>query len=216
MGGMLRRAEVPEAHRGESRRRTAARSELDTNVRHREQDVPGHALLRRDEAAGRLGRQDGRARCDGPHDPSDQEVTKRMIVAALALAGIFISLYLTLYKLGVIGELSCSIGSCETVNTSKYSRFLGLPVAAWGLLFYLDVFAIGLIGTVPRFEDERVISIVLVAEAAVGVLFSAWLTYVELGVIHAICIWCVTSAVIVTVVLLVSVADLREFGLRRG
>ncbi|HTD83689.1 MAG TPA: vitamin K epoxide reductase family protein [Gemmatimonadaceae bacterium] len=139
-------------------------------------------------------------------------MTKRMIVAALALAGIFISLYLTLYKLGVIGELSCSIGSCETVNTSKWSRFLGLPVAAWGLLFYLDVFAIALIGTFQRFEDERIISIVLVAEAAVGVLFSAWLTYLELGVIHAICIWCVTSAVVVTLIFLVSVADLREIG----
>ena len=133
-----------------------------------------------------------------------------MIVAALALAGIFVALYLTLYKIGVIGELSCSIGSCETVNTSKWSRFLGLPVAAWGLLFYLDVFAIALIGTFPRFEDERAISIVLVAEAAVGVLFSAWLTYLELGVIHAICIWCVTSAVIVTLILVVSVADLRD------
>ena len=133
-----------------------------------------------------------------------------MIVAALALAGIFVALYLTLYKIGVIGELSCSIGSCETVNTSKWSRFLGLPVAAWGLLFYLDVFAIALVGTFPRFENERVISIVLVAEAAVGVLFSAWLTYLELGVIHAICIWCVTSAVIVTLILLVSVADLRD------
>ena len=138
-------------------------------------------------------------------------MTKRMIVAALALAGIFVSLYLTLYKLGIIGELSCSIGSCETVNTSQWSRFLGLPVAAWGLLFYLDVFAISLMGTFPRFEDERVISVVLVAEAAVGVLFSAWLTYLELGVIHAICIWCVTSAVIVTLILLFSVADLREF-----
>jgi uncharacterized membrane protein len=135
-----------------------------------------------------------------------------MIVAALALAGIFISLYLTLYKLGIIGELSCSIGSCETVNMSKWSRFLGLPVAAWGLLFYLDVFAIAVISTFPRFEDERVLSVVLVAEAAVGVLFSAWLTYLELGVIHAICIWCVTSAVVVTLILLVSVADLREFG----
>jgi len=133
-----------------------------------------------------------------------------MIVAALALAGIFIALYLTLYKIGVIGELSCSIGSCETVNTSKWSRFLGLPVAAWGLLFYLDVFAVALIGTLPRFEDERVISVVLVAEAAVGVLFSAWLTYLELGVIHAICIWCVTSAVIVTLTLLVSIGDLRD------
>jgi uncharacterized membrane protein len=133
-----------------------------------------------------------------------------MIVAALALAGIFISLYLTLYKIGVIGELSCSIGSCETVNTSKWSRFLGLPVAAWGLLFYLDVFGVALVGTMRRFELEPAISFVLVGEAAVGVLFSAWLTYLELGVIHAICIWCVTSAVIVTLILLTAVADLRE------
>ena len=142
-------------------------------------------------------------------------MTKRTIVAALALAGIFVALYLLLYKIGIVGNLSCSIGSCETVNTSKWSRFLGLPVAAWGLLFYIDVFAISLIGTFPRFEDERVISIVLVAEAAVGVLFSAWLTYLELAVIQAICIWCVTSAVIVTLILVVSAADMREFARRK-
>jgi uncharacterized membrane protein len=133
-----------------------------------------------------------------------------MIVAALALAGIFISLYLTLYKIGVIGELSCSIGSCETVNSSKWARFFGFPVAAWGLLFYLDVFAIAFIGTLARFENEPLISAVLVFEAAIGVVFSAWLTYLELGVIHAICIWCVTSAVVVTAILLVSIADYRE------
>jgi uncharacterized membrane protein len=133
-----------------------------------------------------------------------------MIVAALALAGIFISLYLTLYKFGVIGELTCSIGSCETVNTSKWSTFLHLPVALWGLLFYAEVFVISLVGTMPRLESEPLVSIVLVAEAAIGVLFSAWLTYLELGVIHAICIWCVTSAFIVAIIFLVSVADLRE------
>ena len=134
-----------------------------------------------------------------------------MIVAALALAGIFVALYLTLYKVGIIGELSCSIGSCETVNTSKWSRFLGMPVALWGVLFYLDVFAVAVISSLPRFDNERVWSVVLVAESAVGVLFTAWLTYLELGVIHAICIWCVTSAVIVTLIFVVSVADLREF-----
>jgi len=133
-----------------------------------------------------------------------------MIVAALALAGIFISLYLTLYKLGVIGELTCSIGSCETVNTSKWATFLHLPVAAWGLLFYAEVFVISLVGTMPRFENERILSVLLVAEAAVGVLFSAWLTYLELAVIHAICIWCVTSACVVLAILLVSISDLRE------
>jgi uncharacterized membrane protein len=139
-----------------------------------------------------------------------------MIVAALALAGIFISIYLTLYKLGVIGELSCSIGSCETVNTSRWSVFLGLPVAAWGLFFYIDVFVIALVGTMPRFENQPIISIVLAAEAAVGVLFSAWLTYLELAVIHAICIWCVTSAVVVVLIFLVSVADWRETTIMAG
>jgi uncharacterized membrane protein len=139
-----------------------------------------------------------------------------MIVAALALAGIFISLYLTLYKIGIIGELSCSIGSCETVNLSKWSRFLGLPVAAWGLFFYIDVFAIALIGTFPRFEKEPLISLVLTAEAAVGVLFSAWLTYLELAVIHAICIWCVTSAVVVALIFLMSALDLREMRSRNA
>ena len=133
-----------------------------------------------------------------------------MIVAALALAGIFISLYLTLYKLGVIGELTCSIGSCETVNTSKWSTFLHLPVALWGLLFYIEVFVISLVGTIPRFENEPFVSVLLVAEAAIGVLFSAWLSYLELAVIHAICIWCVTSAVVVTAILFVSFADLRD------
>jgi uncharacterized membrane protein len=133
-----------------------------------------------------------------------------MIVAALALAGIFISLYLTLYKLGVIGELTCSIGSCETVNTSKWSTFLHLPVAAWGLLFYAEVFVISLVGTMPRFENAPIFSLVLVVEAAVGVLFSAWLTYLELAVIHAICIWCVASACVVLAILVVSISDLRE------
>lgn len=137
-------------------------------------------------------------------------MTKRMVVAALALAGIFISLYLTLFKLGVIGELTCSIGSCETVNTSKWSTFLHLPVAAWGLLFYAEVFVISVLGTMPRFENELFVSLILVVESAFGVLFSGWLTYLELAVIHAICIWCVTSAAIVVAILLVSIADLRE------
>jgi uncharacterized membrane protein len=139
-----------------------------------------------------------------------------MIVAALALAGIFVSLYLTLYKLGVIGELSCSIGSCETVNTSKWSQMLGVPVAAWGLLFYFEVFLIAVVGTFPRFETMPAISVLLVVESAIGVLFSAWLTYLELAVIHAMCIWCITSAGIVTAILLVSAADLREIGSGRG
>ncbi|MBA3467417.1 MAG: vitamin K epoxide reductase family protein [Gemmatimonadaceae bacterium] len=137
-------------------------------------------------------------------------MTKRMIIAALALAGVFVGLYLTLYKLGIIGELTCTIGSCETVNTSKWSTLAGIPVAAWGVLFYIDVFAIAMVGTSARLEENLAISIALVAQAAFGVIFSAWLTYLELFVIDAICIWCVGSALIVTAILIVSVLDLRE------
>lgn len=133
-----------------------------------------------------------------------------MIVAALALAGIFIGLYLTLYKLGIIGELTCSVGSCETVNTSKWAVFLGFPVAAWGVFFYVTVFALALVGTSERLEHAKSISLILALWSTVGLLFSAWLTYLELAVIQAICIWCVVSAVLVTAIFVLSVADLRE------
>jgi uncharacterized membrane protein len=133
-----------------------------------------------------------------------------MIVAALALAGIFIATYLTLFKLGVVGELACKLGSCETVNTSRWAMFLGLPVAAWGLFFYLSVFLFAFAGTTPRFERSTMISVLLLAWSAVGVLFSGWLTYLELAVIQAICLWCVISAVLVALIFVVSALDLRE------
>jgi uncharacterized membrane protein len=139
-----------------------------------------------------------------------------MTIAVLSLVGILIALYLTLYKIGVIGDLSCSVGSCETVNTSRWATFLGLPVAAWGLGAYLMLFGLSLIGTTDRHAGSQTISLLLVAIAAWSVVFSAWLTYIELFVIDAICIWCVTSAVILVVILVVSVVDLKGARSARG
>lgn len=133
-----------------------------------------------------------------------------MIVAALAFIGVFVSTYLTLYKLGYIGTLQCAVGSCETVNTSRWATFLGLPVAAWGLGFYVAAFALCLLGIREENEPKRGYSLAIAALTGWGVLFSGWLTYLELFVIHAICIWCVTSAIIVLIMFLVSLADLRD------
>jgi len=55
-------------------------------------------------------------------------MTKRQWMALISLAGLFLGAYLTLYKFGVIGELACNVGSCEKVQTSRWSVFLGLPV----------------------------------------------------------------------------------------
>jgi len=128
-------------------------------------------------------------------------------VAALALAGIFVALYLTLYKLGAIGELSCRIGSCETVNSSPWAVFLGAPVAAWGVGFYVVTFAVAIAGLQGRFAESRWLSLALVLLSGIGVVFSGWLTYLELFVIRAICQWCVVSAVIVFAIFVVSVWD---------
>ncbi len=59
-------------------------------------------------------------------------MNRRMWMALVSLAGLFVGAYLTLYKFGIIGTLACGVTSCETVQMSRWSVFLGLPVATWG------------------------------------------------------------------------------------
>jgi len=136
-------------------------------------------------------------------------VTRRQALTLLAVVGILIALYLTLYKMGVIGVLSCSIGSCETVNTSKWSMLFGIPIAEWGLAAYVALFGLAIVGSAAAREQSVTIARLLVALSGWSVLFSAWLTWLELFVIRAICIWCVTSALLWVVIFAVSIADLR-------
>lgn len=138
-------------------------------------------------------------------------MTKRMVIALLALAGVILSTYLALYKLGYIGVLTCGTGDCETVQTSRWASFLGLPVAAWGVGFYLLTLVVALAGIHGPLAGDYRGSAALVALSAWGVLFSAWLTWLELFVIHAICRWCVGSAVLVLAIFLASLLDLRDW-----
>lgn len=133
-----------------------------------------------------------------------------MLAALVALAGVFVALYLTLYKLGYIGTLACGVGSCATVQLSKWATFLGIPVGMWGVGYYVAVLAIALVGLRPVFLEERWVSRLLVVVTGIGLLFSAWLTYLELYVIHAICMWCVVSAVLAAILFVISWLDLRE------
>lgn len=134
----------------------------------------------------------------------------RRLVALLALGGVFLSAYLTMYKLGMIGTLACSIGSCETVQTSRWASFLGLPVAAWGVGFYLAVFALAMLWSESSLASSRGLGWAMLVLTGWGVIFSAWLTYLELYVIHAICTWCVVSAVLATVIFVLVVIGWRK------
>ena len=137
-------------------------------------------------------------------------MTKRMIIAALALGGVGLATYLAMYKLGFIGTLACGTGGCETVQMSKRANFLGVPVAVWGVFFYVALFLVALLGTMERWVDAPWVSHALLGLTAWGVIFSAWLTYLELYVINAICRFCVVSAVLVSVMFLVSIFEWRN------
>ena len=131
-------------------------------------------------------------------------------MALVALIGVFVSLYLTLYKLGYIGTLACGSGSCETVQLSRWGDFLGMPVAAWGVGYYLAVLVLAIAAVEERFSESRRLTNALVFVTGMGLLFSLWLTYLELFVIHAICRWCVGSAVMTVVLFGLAVADRRR------
>ena len=120
-------------------------------------------------------------------------------IVLLALVGLFVALYLLLYSLGFYGQLLCGAGSCDTVQTSKYARFLGQPVSLWGTLWYVSVLGLAFLALGPladRPSPGRSVVRLLALFASAGLLFSIYLTAVELFVIHAICMWCVISAVL--------------------
>ncbi len=79
-----------------------------------------------------------------------------------------------------------------------------------GVGFYVAAFALCLLGIREDNAESRAYSIAITVLTGWGVVFSGWLTYLELFVINAICIWCVTSAIIVLIMFLVSLADLRD------
>ncbi len=132
----------------------------------------------------------------------------RQVVAALALVGVLLSVYLTLFKLGMVGELRCGgSGSCELVQLGPWGAIFGIPVAAFGVAGYLAILVIAMIGIQrPAAPVDRW----LVLLGGAGVLFTAWLFYLEIFKIHAICRWCVGSAAIIALIFVASILGSRR------
>jgi uncharacterized membrane protein len=139
----------------------------------------------------------------------------RMVVAALALVGAFVSTYLLLFKLGVLGTLVCGAdGGCDIVQASRYAYLFGVPVAAWGLLGYLVIFGVAMAGTQPGLAARRWVSAALLGLTGGAFLFSVYLSALSGYVIGAWCQWCLVSATLATLSFLSSLPELRR--LREG
>jgi uncharacterized membrane protein len=120
----------------------------------------------------------------------------RFVLGALAVAGLLISAYLTwTHFMGVAPVCISGSGGCETVQSSRYAAIFGVPVAAIGVVAYAGL----LFSAALRGEGGIYLGLLI---SLVGTLFSAYLTYLEVFVIHALCQWCLASAALMVAALL--------------
>ena len=130
-----------------------------------------------------------------------------LAIVALAAIGLAIAGYLLAVRLAG-GVPACGPGGgCETVQTSEYSELFGIPVAAYGFAFSAAVLAAGLVWL--RRSDRRAL-LLAYGLGILGSLFVAYLTYLELFVIRAICIWCVAYGTTVVAGFVVAAIALRR------
>jgi len=134
----------------------------------------------------------------------------RLASSGLALLGLLVSGYLALFEMGMSQQMFCPIGECEEVNVSPHVYLLGVPLAVLGVVAYLLILALNLVGLWWGGKRSGQITLVVFFSSLLGVAFSAYLTYLELFVLKAICSWCVVSAITVTAICTLSGWELIE------
>lgn len=132
-----------------------------------------------------------------------------LLIAGFAGAGLLISLYLTAVKLSGGVPVCGPLAGCDTVNSSVYSQFMGVPVALFGAMGSAAVLSGALAWWRSGWRPGLLLAY-LVGLASLPVL--AYLTYLEVFVIGAICAWCVAYAVTVVLAWLLSLRAMGRHG----
>jgi uncharacterized membrane protein/thiol-disulfide isomerase/thioredoxin len=129
------------------------------------------------------------------------------IIPAISLIGIGVAAYLAYVETAQVEAVCGPVGDCNTVQQSEYARLFGiLPIGVLGLVGYVMIIASW---AVHRFANGRLAdfgALAMLGMTVFGTLFSIYLTFLEPFVIGATCAWCLTSAVIMTVLMLLSIS----------
>lgn len=115
----------------------------------------------------------------------------------LAAVGFIDSFYLGWLKLTGATAACSNIGDCDTVNNSVYAEIYGIPIAFLGAFAYLVLLALLIVEERGEFWRENT-PLAFFGVTLIGTLYSAYLTYLEIAVLRAICPFCVVSAVVMT------------------
>jgi uncharacterized membrane protein len=128
----------------------------------------------------------------------------RLAAIVLSVAGLAVAAYLTYVHYEGIKPVCGLGGDCEKVQTSEWAELAGVPVAVLGLVGYVLI-----LGSLFVRGENGVMAGALFAVTGFG--FSLYLTYRELFSIDAICPWCVTSAILLTLLSVITVARLVRY-----
>ncbi|OHA22709.1 MAG: hypothetical protein A3G52_01785 [Candidatus Taylorbacteria bacterium RIFCSPLOWO2_12_FULL_43_20] len=129
------------------------------------------------------------------------------LFALLGVAGFVDATYLTV-KHFIGTPIACSIfNGCDTVTTSVYSQIGPVPVALLGALYYLTLIILG----VYVFDTGSKLALKIAAAiTGVGFLFSIILVYIQIFILGSICLYCVISAVVTTLMFILAIVILRD------
>lgn len=136
---------------------------------------------------------------------------RNWILLLLLSLGLLVSGYLSLSKLlGTSTACLGGSGSCELVQNSAYAYLLGVPVAYLGFSTYGMLLLLWLVKMRDWYDGAELAAQLFLGVALVGALFAAYLTYVELAILNDICQWCVSSALINWILLIVTVLGFSQ------
>jgi uncharacterized membrane protein len=125
----------------------------------------------------------------------------------LACLGVLDAAYLLVYKLTNNNAMCLGNGGCHDVNFSSYSEIGGIPVSVFGIIAFLAIAGILLMEQRLKIAEENG-ALAIFGISLGGVAFTAYLTWLEIYVIHAICPFCVASAVIITLIFILAIIRL--------
>lgn len=144
----------------------------------------------------------------GPGDSNKEG--RAWIVPALCLLGFGAAGYLAYVETAQVSAVCGPVGDCNTVQQSEYARLFGFqPIGVLGLLGYAAIFAAWLAARLAKGRAADLASISLFGLSAIGTMFSIYLTFLEPFVIGASCAWCLTSAVLMTILMMLSAGPAR-------
>jgi uncharacterized membrane protein len=132
------------------------------------------------------------------------------IIRLLCVLGLGVAGYLAWTYLVDVEPYCGSAESCAQVQNSDFANLAGIPIPIIGLAGYLVLLVLSLLRGRVNKEIEFYLPILSFGAALIGVLFSAYLTYLEAFEIQAWCYWCVASAVIITAIWFLTIVDLRR------